>query len=81
MQHRVAAVIEESLARGDRNDGQPYKVFLLSAPTDAATLRLPHPIVNDTTASSGRGWAWVLGQRYTQLEKLRAAPRTTSGID
>lgn len=45
-------------------------VFLLSGPEDNDTLRLSAPIVNDKVASSGRPWAWTMGQGYTSLTAL-----------
>lgn len=35
------------------------------------------PILNDQTDKNGRLIAWVQGQRYTTIEKLRSAKRTS----
>lgn len=66
----IAQVIEEDLAEGTREEGQPYQVFLLSAPEESATARLSQPITNDTVTEAGRPWAWTLGQRYVNLAGL-----------
>ncbi|MFN0281303.1 MAG: hypothetical protein ACKVZ6_04965 [Kineosporiaceae bacterium] len=76
----VATVIRALLAAGTRVDGDAYDVLLLTGPDDAATIRLPQPVVNDTTTASGKPWAWTLGQRYTRLEVLRSGVRRTSEL-
>ena len=75
----IGAAIEADLNAGTREDGRQYQVFLLSAPEDPETVRLPRPIINDTVAESGRPWAWTMGQRYLSLERLRrpGATRTS----
>lgn len=77
---RLAALIETLLARSGRDEGARYGVFLLSGPDDPETVQLSAPIVNDTTASSGRGWAWTMGQRYTRLAKLTSGVTVTSHL-
>jgi hypothetical protein len=77
---RIGGLIAVLLERGRRTAGQSYKLFLLSPADDPRTNRLAHPIVNATVASSGRPWAWTLGQRYTNLDKLLQAPPTTEGL-
>jgi hypothetical protein len=69
----IAEVIEMSLAEGTREEGQQYQIFLLSGPEDGHTVRLDHPILNDTLTESGRPWAWTLGQRYVSLAGLTGA--------
>jgi hypothetical protein len=66
----VGQVIETLLGDGPREEGKQYQVFLLSAPEDPDTVRLAHPITNDTVAASGRPWAWTMGQRYVSLAGL-----------
>jgi hypothetical protein len=66
----VADAIDKLLALGARTEGNEYGVFILSPPDDPLTVHLDAPIVNDTVASSGRPWAWTLGQRYTSLTRL-----------
>jgi hypothetical protein len=76
---QLARLIERNLnnpARG-RTEGDAWGVILLSGPNDPDTVRLNGPIMNDVKAASGRTWAWTLGQRYTRLEQLRVATRTS----
>ena len=77
---RLADLIETLLDRGGRVEGQRYGVILLSGRNDVETVQLTAPIMNDTTASSGRGWAWTMGQRYTQLAKLTSGATKTSEL-
>jgi len=76
----LADVIEAVLRAGTRVPGQSYGVFVLSGPDDTDTVRLDNAIRNDTTAESGRVWAWTLSQRYTSLSKLRSGARLTSQL-
>ncbi len=66
----VGEVIDMLLDDGPREEGKQYQVFLLSAPEDPDTIRLAQPLLNDTTAESGRPWAWTMGQRYVSLAGL-----------
>lgn len=66
----VGEVIDMLLDDGPREEGKQYQMFLLSAPEDPDTIRLAQPILNDTTAESGRPWAWTMGQRYVSLAGL-----------
>ena len=72
----VADVIEASRKAGQRPEGKPYRVFLLSPADDPETERLGAPIVNDLRASTGRGWGWTLHQRYhaPHLPAIRGDP-------
>lgn len=75
----IADLIEQSLDDlGDgRADGDSFGVVLLSGPDHPDTIKLQAPIVNDVKASTGRGWAWTLGQRYTRLDRLQKATTTS----
>lgn len=75
----LADLIKELLKAKARSNGEAYGVFLLSPCADPDSERLDAPIRNDTKAASGKPWAWTLGQRYTQLDRLRTA-RTTSEL-
>lgn len=77
---RLADLIETLLVRGGRDEGERYGVMLLSGMDDPETVRLSAPIINDTTASTGRGWAWTMGQRYTQLNRLTSGVTRTSEL-
>ncbi|WP_328934966.1 MULTISPECIES: hypothetical protein [unclassified Streptomyces] len=69
----IAALVKE----GYRPEGESNGVFLLSASEDLDTIQLDGPILNDTVTETGRTWAWTLGQRYTSLDRLRTATRTS----
>lgn len=80
---RVADAIEVSLRSGIRIEGEQYGVIVLTSANDPQTVQLATPIANDTTAkTTGRAWAWTMGQRYTSLAKLnRPGIVTTSQLD
>jgi hypothetical protein len=68
--HDIARLIRSLLEAGTRTPGAPYKVMLLSASDDPATLKLKAPIVH-----LGHN-AWVQGQRYVRRAELEAATST-----
>jgi hypothetical protein len=76
----VAQLIRQMAEAGVRERGAPHKVFLLSSSTDAQTVTLPGPVVNDLTSASGRRIAFTQYQRYVSLSRLRAARQTSSII-
>lgn len=69
---RVARAIEGLLAGSTRQDGHAYQVFVLAEPDAEETVTLEAPVANDTKASSGRPFAWTMGQRYVSLARLTA---------
>ena len=77
----IGCLISTMLRAGDRVDGEPYQVFLLTPPDDPETLQLLHPIRNTKTDRNGRPWAWTMSQAYTNTEALRAGPETTTELD
>jgi hypothetical protein len=82
LDQRVAGAIEALLSTGARQEGSEYGVFVLSEPEASETVRLEAPIGNDTTAASGRPWAWTMGQRYVSLSRLtRSGNKLTSDLD
>lgn len=78
---RVGDIVERMLDEGSREEGQFFKIVFLSSPESDETLQLSKPIINDLKVASGRTWAFTLSQRYTQVEKLKKANRTTDLID
>ncbi len=60
--------------------GEAQKVMFLSSHDAPSTLILPHDIVNDLASETGRTIAFTQGQRYVPLERLLAAPATTSAL-
>lgn len=79
-QHRAADLVTALLQEGSRDHDAAYGIMLLSREDDPRTVQLDAPIKNDTQTSTGRGWAWTLGQRYTRLEKLTSGARWTSEL-
>ncbi len=75
---RIADAIEASLHGGIRSAGQPYRVFVLSYPNDDETVTLGALIANTTKATSGRTFAWTMGQRYTRLSSLTSPGISTT---
>jgi predicted type IV restriction endonuclease len=70
----LALVGQLSNEREMRHLNQKRKVLLLSPPESGETILLPHRIVHD------RPTAFTQGQRYVQLSRLQAAPKTTSEL-
>lgn len=73
----LADLIEVLIEREYRSEGESNGVVLLSGLQDPETVTLNGPVVNDTVTASGRPWAWTLSQRYTSLDRLKAAARTS----
>ena len=61
--------------------GESFMVMLLSEPQSPNTLQLPKPIPNDVKSSTGRGWAFTLGQRYVSTEALIRAKSTSELLE
>jgi hypothetical protein len=78
--NNLANLIDEVLNDDSRAEGASYGVLLLSGPNDDETVVLAQPVLNDTVASTGRNWAWTLGQRYTRLDKLSSGVHRTSEL-
>lgn len=68
----VAALIRSLMTVGPRTPGESYKIFLLTAPDDEATLHLEAPLRH-----TGKG-AWVQNQRYTSVTALTASGVTST---
>lgn len=57
-----------------RHEAKRYKVFLLSAPDDPATMRM------DTSVRHAGASAWTQNQRYISSTVLRTSPHTTDEL-
>ena len=77
---RVAEIIEEMLVLAPEIEGQTRRVFLLSAPDDAATLVLDQ-VIRNTKTISGRPVAWTLRPKAVPLSVLSSSPATTDDVD
>lgn len=76
----LGSVVDALIEHGSREEGQTYKVMLLTPPEHPDTIQLPEAVVNDLTSESGRVIAFTQGQRYVSLARLRAAKKTTELI-
>lgn len=76
---QLGKLVERLIREGRREEGELYKVLLLSAPDSPDTLRLPAPILNNSVAKSGKPIAYTMGQRYANSERLLHA-KTTSDL-
>jgi hypothetical protein len=83
---RLGEVVNEMLDRyekgtlptgWDLRPGRHLKVFLLSAPEAAETIKLAQPIINDLTSSNGQRIAFTQNRRYVSLEALQKAKKTS----
>jgi hypothetical protein len=57
--------------------GRHLKVFLLSPPDAAETVKLAEPIINDLTSSTGQRIAFTQNRRYVSLDALRKVKKTS----
>ena len=76
----LGVLVNRLLDEGRREEGQRYKVFLLSGPDSPDTMKLPKPIPNDKKSKTGKGTAFTMGQRYVASTALLEA-RTTTDLD
>lgn len=76
----LGVLVNRLLDEDRKEEGQRYKVFLLSAPDSTDTLKLPQPIPNDKRSRTGKVTAFTMGQRYVNSAALLEA-RTTSDLD
>lgn len=78
---RLGELVNQAMDKSERAywpyNWSVHKVFLLSAPDAAETVKLDQPIINDITSSSGQRTAFTQNQRYVSLEGLRKAKRTS----
>ncbi len=77
----LGSLLERLIEDGAKDEGGTNQIFLLSPPDDEATRQLTKPIENTTLTTSGRKWAWTLGQRYVSLEALTSGVETTGELD
>lgn len=76
---KLGEVVDIFIESYQREEGERYKLILLSAPNDPKTQNLSVPIVNDLRSESGRISAFTQNQRYVSLDRLKKS-RTTSEI-
>lgn len=76
---RLLVLIENLEQEQSERLNERLKIVFLSSPDSHDTLTLPHAIENDF-APNGKKLAFVQGQRYISLTRLRKAPQTTSQL-
>jgi hypothetical protein len=78
---RLGELVNQALEKSERAywpyKWSVHKVFLLSAPDAAETVKLEQPVENDITSSSGQRTAFTQNQRYVSLDALRKAKKTS----
>jgi hypothetical protein len=70
----IGKLIEDGIQLRPDMEGRPHQIFLLSSPSDEATLILP-----DIIRNTKRG-AWTQGQRYTASGAIKRGPSTTDEL-
>jgi hypothetical protein len=80
MKNKLIEIV--SVLQNEENERyeQEAKIIFLTSHDDPETLKLTHDIDNDLTSDSGRTVAFVQGQRYVSLEKLKKNPTKTSQL-
>ena len=79
LDQHLATVIERLLNEQEREEGEVYQVFLLSAADDTDTYRLQRPIRNTAVDAKGKTTAWTMGQRYVRLQALQRVAAREDG--
>lgn len=69
----VDRLVEEDL----RQEGEIFKILILSAPDSDETIQLSQPIPNDKKSQSGKRIAFTMNQRYVSSEALCSAKSTS----
>ena len=75
----LGVLVERLIKEQRRDEGERYKILMLSAPDSPDTLRLAGPVSNDLTSKAGKPTAFTQGQRYIASERLLIA-KTTSDL-
>ena len=72
-------LVERLIKEQRRDEGERYKVLLLSHPDSPDTIHLTASIPNDLKSKTGKPTAFTMGQRYISSERLWQA-KTTSDL-
>jgi Restriction endonuclease len=75
----LGELVHRIITEQRREEGERFKVLLLSAPDSPDTLRLPTAIPNDAKSKTGKPTAFTMSQRYISSERLWTA-KTTSDL-
>ena len=74
---KMKEVVEKSIDSSLYKAGESHKVLLLTGPEEKETICINKEIPNDSVDKNGAPIAFVLKQRYTSLEKLLIAKKTS----
>jgi len=81
LRSRLLALVHSMKVKGiARNAKHEHKIIFLSPPDSPQTIQLSNVIQNDLVAKTGRPRAFVVGQRYVQMAKLRSGAAKSSQI-
>jgi len=73
---KMKEVVKKSIGSSLYNVGESHKVLLLTGPEEEGTILIDE-IPNDSVDKNGAPTAFVQRQRYTSLEKLKKAEKTS----
>lgn len=74
---KMKEVVKKSIGSSLYNVGESHKVLLLTGPEEEGTICINKEIPNDSVDKNGAPVAFVLKQRYTSVEKLNGAEKTS----
>ncbi|MEG3066564.1 hypothetical protein [Acetomicrobium sp.] len=74
---KMKEVVKESIDSSLYKAGESHKVLLLTGPEEEGTITINNEIPNDSVDKNGAPTAFVQRQRYTPLEKLMRAEKTS----
>jgi hypothetical protein len=77
---QLADIIRRTLVETTRTVDEKFQVFLLSAPDDSRTVRLPGPVLSTKKDHKGAPVALTFGHRYTLMRELEKGPTTTDEL-
>jgi hypothetical protein len=78
-QRHLEPLVSRLISDGARPKGTHNKIMLLSGPVDVETVTLDSAIPNNIRSATGKPWAFVLQQRYVDMQSLQSA-RLTSDL-
>ncbi|SDX89832.1 hypothetical protein SAMN03080603_01065 [Acetomicrobium thermoterrenum DSM 13490] len=74
---KMKEVVKKSIGSSLYNVGESHKVLLLTGPEEEETICINKEIPNDSVDKNGAPTAFVQRQRYTSVEKLLRAEKTS----
>lgn len=74
---KMKEVVKKSIGSSSNKAGESHKVLLLTDPEEKETICINKEIPNDSVDKNGAPIAFVLKHRYTSVEKLNGAKKTS----